>query len=185
MSPTLSEEPVGHENEKIATTDDMVPFYQLPPDGYNQYKQSGLDTLQRTPCRSRYMGVEVSQTEEPSDAKLDKTTTSSVVKRGSHLRRSIQSSIGKLIHGSERRNIPHSAQPTPVKLTTNANNDGASPITTNTRLKRRQSLTGLPPPSSTMSRRSSLGGKSDSSSTDKKAKTPPPMNSAAKAKRWL
>ncbi|VAH75433.1 unnamed protein product [Triticum turgidum subsp. durum] len=185
MSPTLSEEPVGHENEKIITTDDTVTFYQLPPDGYNQYKQSGLDTLQRTPCRSRYMGVEVRQTEEPSDAKLDKTTTSSVAKKGSHLRRSIQSSIGKLIHGSERRNTPHSAQATPAKITTNANNDGASPITTNARLKRRQSLTGLPPPSSTMSRRSSLGGKSDSSSSDRKAKTPPPMNSAAKAKRWL
>ncbi|KAM3329710.1 hypothetical protein ACQJBY_026632 [Aegilops geniculata] len=162
-SPTLSEEPVGHENEKIVTTDDTVTFYQLPPDGYNQYKQSGLDTLQSTPCRSRYMGVQVSQTEEPSDAKLDKTTTSSVAKRGSHLRRSIQSSIGKLIHGSERRNTPHSAQATPAKITTNANNDGASPITTNARLKRRQSLTGLPPPSTTMSRRSSLGGKSDSS----------------------
>uniref|UniRef100_A0A453EKY0 DUF4005 domain-containing protein n=1 Tax=Aegilops tauschii subsp. strangulata TaxID=200361 RepID=A0A453EKY0_AEGTS len=163
MSPTLSEEPVGHENEKIVTTDDMVTSYQLPPDGYSQYKQSGLDTLQRTPCRSRYMGVQVSQTEEPSDAKLDKTTTSSVAKRGSHLRRSIQSSIGKLIHGSERRNTPHSAQATPAKITTNANNDGASPITTNARLRRRQSLTGLPPPSTTMSRRSSLGGKSDSS----------------------
>ncbi|XP_044356310.1 kinesin-like protein KIN-14A isoform X2 [Triticum aestivum] len=185
MSPTLSEEPVGHENEKIVTTDDMVTSYQLPPDGYNQYKQSGLDTLQRTPCRSRYMGVQVSQTEEPSDAKLDKTTTSSVAKRGSHLRRSIQSSIGKLIHGSERRNTPHSAQATPAKITTNANNDGASPITTNARLRRRQSLTGLPPPSTTMSRRSSLGGKSDSSSSDRKAKTPPLMNSAAKAKRWL
>lgn len=61
------------------------------------------------------------------------------------------------------RNTPHSAQATPVKITTNANNDGTSPITTNARLRRRQSLTGLPPPSSTMSRRSSLGGKSDSS----------------------
>lgn len=104
MSPTLSEEPVRQENEKIVTTDDTVTFYQLPPDAYNQYKQPGLDTLQRTPCRSRYMSVDVSQTEESSEVKLDKiTSTSSVAKRGSHLRRSIQSSIGKLIHGSERK----------------------------------------------------------------------------------
>jgi kinesin family protein C2/C3 len=104
MSPTLSEQPVRQEEaEMLVPTDDVVTFYQLPPDAYNQYKQSGLDTLQRTPCRSRYMGAEVSQTDESAEAKLDKTTTSNVTKKGSHLRRSIQSSIGKLIHGSERR----------------------------------------------------------------------------------
>ncbi|CAM0880656.1 unnamed protein product [Alopecurus aequalis] len=172
---------VRQANEKIVPADDTITFYQLPPDDYNQYKQSGLDTLQRTPCRSRYMGAEVSRTDDSSEAKLDKVNTSNVTKKGSHLRRSIQSSIGKLIHGSERRNTPHSAQATPAKITSNTNYDGSSPMATNSRLMRRQSLTGLPPPS----RRSSLGGKSDSSSNDKRAKTPPPMNSAAKAKRWL
>ncbi|KAM0858996.1 hypothetical protein ACQ4PT_047517 [Festuca glaucescens] len=211
VSPKLSEQPVRQETEKFVPTDDVVTFYQLPPDAYNQYKQSGLDTPQRTPCRSRYMGVQVSQTDESSEAKLDKTTASNVTKKGSHLRRSIQSSIGKLIHGSERRNTPHSTQATPAKINTNTNYDGPSPISTDARLRRRQSSTGLPPPS----RRSSLGGMSDSSvqnsqsitcassqykplpfywlrrpeqhqcSNEKRAKTPPPMNSAAKAKRWL
>ncbi|KAM0851108.1 hypothetical protein ACQ4PT_052632 [Festuca glaucescens] len=181
VSPKLSEQPVRQETEKLVPTDDVVTFYQLPPDAYNQYKQSGLDTPQRTPCRSRYMGVEMSQAGESSEAKLDKTTTSNVTKKGSHLRRSIQSSIGKLIHGSERRNTPHSTQATPAKINTNTNYDDPSPIATDARLRRRQSSTGLPPPS----HRSSLGGKSDSSSNDKRAKTPPPLNSAAKAKRWL
>ena len=49
------------------------------------------------------MGAEVSRTDDSSEAKLDKINTSNVTKKGSHLRRSIQSSIGKLIHGSERR----------------------------------------------------------------------------------
>ncbi|PNT70241.1 kinesin-like protein KIN-14A [Brachypodium distachyon] len=212
VSPTLSEGLAREKNEKIITTDDVVTFHQLPPDAYNQSKQSGLDSLQRTPCGPRYMSVETSQTCEPSDAKLDKPTTSNVTKKGSHLRRSIQSSIGKLIHGSERRNSPHSVQATPAKTTTQTNYDGPSPVTANARLMRRQSLTGLPPPSS---RRTSLGGKSDLSvqnsqiiacaaseykplpfswvrwpdqhqcSSDKRAKTPPPMNSGAKAKRWL
>jgi len=174
-------QPVRQETEKLVPTDDVVTFYQLPPDAHNQYKQSGLDTPQRTPCSSRYMSGEVSQTDDSSDAKLDKITTSNVVKKGSHLRRSIQSSIGKLIHGSEKRNTPHSAQATPAKITSSINYDGPSPIATNSMLRRRQSSTGLPPPS----RRSSLGGKSDSSSNDKRAKTPPPVNSAAKVKRWL
>ena len=103
MARTLSEQTVSQENEKIVPTDDTVTFYQLPPGDYNQYTQSGLDTLQRTPCRSRYMGAEVSRTDDSSEAKLDKINTSNVTKKGSHLRRSIQSSIGKLIHGSERR----------------------------------------------------------------------------------
>uniref|UniRef100_A0ACD5VD97 Uncharacterized protein n=1 Tax=Avena sativa TaxID=4498 RepID=A0ACD5VD97_AVESA len=152
-------QPVRQETEKLVPTDDVVTFYQLPPDAHNQYKQSGLDTPQRTPCSSRYMSGEVSQTDDSSDAKLDKITTSNVVKKGSHLRRSIQSSIGKLIHGSEKRNTPHSAQATPAKITSSTNYDGPSPIATNSMLRRRQSSTGLPPPS----RRSSLGGKSDSS----------------------
>ena len=95
MSRTLSEQTVRQENEKIVPRDDTVTFYQLPPDDYNQYKHSGLDTLQRTPCRSRYMGAEVSRADDSSEAKLDKVNTSNVVKKGSHLRRSIQSSIGK------------------------------------------------------------------------------------------
>uniref|UniRef100_A0A0E0BZV2 Kinesin-like protein n=1 Tax=Oryza meridionalis TaxID=40149 RepID=A0A0E0BZV2_9ORYZ len=186
MSATSSEDPVREETEKIITTVDTVPFCGLHPDAYISSKQSGLDTLLRTPCRSRNLNLEVGQTDEPSSsAKLEKVTSSNAMKKGSHLRKSIQSSIGKLIHGSERRNVQHLGQATPAKIANSTNNDGPSPITADLRLRRRQSLTGLPPPPSTMSRRSSLGGKSDIGSDKRGAKTPPPVNSAAKAKRWL
>uniref|UniRef100_A0A0D9Y5Y6 Kinesin-like protein n=1 Tax=Oryza glumipatula TaxID=40148 RepID=A0A0D9Y5Y6_9ORYZ len=186
MSATSSEDPVREETEKIITTVDTVPFCALHPDAYISSKQSGLDTLLRTPCRSRNLNLEVGQTDEPSSsAKLEKMTSSNATKKGSHLRKSIQSSIGKLIHGSERRNVQHLGQATPAKIANSTNNDGPSSITPDLRLRRRQSLTGLPPPPSTMSRRSSLGGKSDIGSDKRGAKTPPPVNSAAKAKRWL
>ncbi|XP_040385069.1 kinesin-like protein KIN-14A [Oryza brachyantha] len=160
MSATLSEDPVREENEKIITVD-TVPFCGLPPDANTTSKQ-GLHTLLRTPCRSRNLNLEVGRTNEPSSsAKLEKMNLSNATKRGSHLRKSIQSSIGKLIHGSERRNVQHSGQVTPDKIASNANYDGPSAITADLRLRRRQSLTGLPPTPSSMSRRSSLGGKSD------------------------
>uniref|UniRef100_A0A0D9UYY7 Kinesin-like protein n=1 Tax=Leersia perrieri TaxID=77586 RepID=A0A0D9UYY7_9ORYZ len=188
MPAGFSEDPVRDETEKIITTVDTIPLCGLPTaaDAYISSKQSGLDTLLRTPCRSRNLNLEVSQTDEPfSAAKSEKMTMSNATKKGSHLRKSIQSSIGKLIHGSERRNVQHSGQATPAKMNSLTNCDGPSPITADLRLRRRQSLTGLPPPP-TMSRRSSLGGKSDISSNDKRgAKTPPPVNPAAKAKRWL
>ncbi|OEL20073.1 hypothetical protein BAE44_0018909, partial [Dichanthelium oligosanthes] len=119
-----------------------------------------------TPCRSRNMCTEVSHSDDPSStAKLEKVMTSTPTKKGSHLRKSIQSSIGRLIHGSERRNAQHSAQGTPAKITTNTCHDIAPPVTGDIRLRRRQSLTG---------------------SNDKRgAKTPPPVNSAAKVKRWV
>ncbi|KAL6850266.1 hypothetical protein ACP4OV_020893 [Aristida adscensionis] len=216
MSAAFQKDPVQEENEKIISTVDTVEFYQLPRHAYNNLsKQSGFNTPERTTCRSRNTGTEMSGPDHPSTtAKLEKTMPSTATKKGSHLRKSIQSSIGRLIHGSERRNVQHSAQGTPAKNVMNTCHDIASPAITDSRLRRRQSLAGLPPPQSTMSRRSSLGGKSDISirnsqtsecaasrykplpfswipwpeqgSNDKRgAKTPPPVNSAAKAKRWL
>lgn len=44
---------------------------------------------------------------------------------------------------------------------TNTCHDIAPPVTADIRLRRRQSLTGIPPTASTMSRRSSLGGRLD------------------------
>ncbi|KAG8052768.1 hypothetical protein GUJ93_ZPchr0001g30021 [Zizania palustris] len=158
MSATFSEDPAREENEKIITVD-TIAFCGPPPDAYISSKQSGLDTLLRTPCRSRNLSVEVHRTDEPS-AKLEKMTLSNATKKGSHLRKSIRNSIGKLIHGSERRNAQHSGQATPVKIASSTNYDDPSPITTDLRSRRRQSLTGLPPAPTTMSHRSSLGGKS-------------------------
>ncbi|GJN38268.1 hypothetical protein PR202_gb27296 [Eleusine coracana subsp. coracana] len=215
MSETFTEDHITEENKKIISTVDTVEFHQLPADTYTGlYKQSGLNTPARTPCRIRDMSTEVSHTDDPcSTAKLEKVRTSNTMKKGSHLRKSIQSSIGKLIHGSEKRNVQHSVQETPAKTAVNACTNIPSPSISELRL-RRQSLTGLPPPPSTMSRRSSLGGKSDISirnrqtsacaaskykpmpfswipwpeqgSNDKRGpKTPPPVNSTAKLKRWL
>ncbi|TVU23081.1 hypothetical protein EJB05_32817 [Eragrostis curvula] len=186
MSETFPEDLIIEENEKIISTVDTVEFHQLPVDAYTSlYKQSGLNTSERTPCRSRNMSTEGSRDDPCTTAKLEKVMTSNTVKKGSHLRKSIQSSLGRLIHGSERRNVQHSVLGTPAK-TENTSTDIASPVTSELRLRRRQSLTGLPPPPSTMSRRSSLGGKSDINSNYKRGpKTPPPVNSTAKVKRWL
>ncbi|KAJ1282383.1 hypothetical protein BS78_03G047600 [Paspalum vaginatum] len=218
VSAKFNEDPVREENEKIICTVDTVEFCQLPSDAYNLLKQSGLNTPEGTPCRPRNMCSEASCGDDPSStAKLEKNMTSTATKKGyhSHLRKSIQSSIGRLIHGTERRNVQHSAQGTPAKITTSMCHDMTPAVTSDIRLRRRQSLTGVPPLPATMSRRSSLGGKSDISigysqttsacaaskykplpfswipwpeqgSNDKRGpKTPPPMNSAAKAKRWL
>ncbi|CAO2161764.1 unnamed protein product [Urochloa humidicola] len=184
---TFAEDPVREEAEKIICTVDTVEFCQLPPVAYDLLKQSGLNPPEGTPCRSRNMCTEASHSDDPSStAESEKVTTSTAMKKGSHLRKSIQSSIGRLIHGTERRNAQNSAQGTPSKIITKTCHDIVPPITADIRLRRRQSLTGIPPTASTMSRRSSLGGKSDISSNDKRdAKTPPPLNSAAKAKRWL
>ncbi|WVZ72497.1 hypothetical protein U9M48_020946 [Paspalum notatum var. saurae] len=164
VSAKFNEDPVREENEKIICTVDTVEFCQLPSDAYNLLKQSGLNTPEGTPCRSRNMCSEASCGDDSSSTvKLKKNMTSTATKKGSHshLRKSIQSSIGRLIHGTERRNVQHSAQGTPAKITTSMCHDMTPAVTSDIRLRRRQSLTGIPPPPTTMSRRSSLGGKSD------------------------
>ncbi|KAF8643741.1 hypothetical protein HU200_066808 [Digitaria exilis] len=212
MSMPSTEDPVR--DEKIICTVDTVEFCQLPPDAYDRLKQSGLNIPEGTPHRSRNMCTEASGGDNPSStAKLEKLMTSTAAKKGAHLRKSIQSGIGRLIHGTERRNPQNSAQGT--KIMTNTCHDIAPPVTADIRLRRRQSLTGIPPTASTMSRRSSLGGRLDIStrntqttsacaasmhkplpfswipwpkqgSNDKRGvKTPPPVNSTAKAKRWV
>ncbi|CAO2186393.1 unnamed protein product [Urochloa humidicola] len=187
MPATFAEDPVGEEAKKIICRVDTVEFCQLPSVAYDLLKQSGLNPPEGTPRRSRNMCTEASHSDDPSStAESEKVTTSTATKKGSHLRKSIQSSIGRLIHGTERRNAQNSAQGTPSKIITKTCHDIVPPTTADIRLRRRQSLTGIPPTASTMSRRSSLGGKLDISSNDKRdAKTPPPLNSAAKAKRWL
>ncbi|OVA20862.1 Calponin homology domain [Macleaya cordata] len=114
---------------------------------------------------------------------------STTSRKGSQIRKSLQT-IGKLINGSERRN----QQKQCIKETESSNNgngnvnDGKSPLTSNGRPLRRQSLTGGQV--SGVSRRSSLGGKSttDSYSNDtrRNARTPPPVHlSDQMTKRWL
>ncbi|WVZ73594.1 hypothetical protein U9M48_021880, partial [Paspalum notatum var. saurae] len=149
MSAKFNEDPVREENEKIICTVDT-----LPSDAYNILKQSGLNTPEGTPCRSRNMCTEANHGDDTSTAKSDKNMTSTAMKKvsHSHLRKSIQSSIGRLIHGTER-SIQHKGLQLKSQQT--------SQVTADIRLRRRQSLTGIPPPPSTVSCRSSLGGKSD------------------------
>lgn len=97
-----TEDPVR--DEKIICTVDTVEFCQLPPDAYDRLKQSGLNIPEGTPHRSRNMCTEASGGDNPSStAKLEKLMTSTAAKKGAHLRKSIQSGIGRLIHGTERR----------------------------------------------------------------------------------
>lgn len=104
MSATCAEDPVREENEKIICTVDTVEFRQLDPDAYNLLKRSGLNTPEGTPCRSRNMCTETGCGDDPSSTvKSDKIMTGTAAKKGSHLRKSIQSSIGRLIHGTEKR----------------------------------------------------------------------------------
>ncbi|CAL4952651.1 unnamed protein product [Urochloa decumbens] len=130
MPATFAEDPVREEGDKIICTLDTVEFCQLPPDAYDLLKQSGLKTPEGTPRRSRNMCTEVSHSDDPSStAKQEKVTTSTATKKGSHLRKSIQSSIGRLIHGTERRIAQNSAQGTPSKIITKTCHDIVPPIT--------------------------------------------------------
>ncbi|XP_022873467.1 kinesin-like protein KIN-14L isoform X2 [Olea europaea var. sylvestris] len=96
--------------------------------------------------------------------------------KGSQIRKSLRS-IGKLINGSEKRN---QQKPTEALTPFNGNStmhDMKSPIHSNARALRRQSLTGVQP-----SRRSSLGDGNES----RNVKTPPPVRASAKlTKRWV
>ena len=102
--PETCAEDLVREEEKIICTVDTVEFCQLQPEAYNLLKQSGLNTPEAAPCRSRNLCTEASCGDAPSSTtKLEKIMTGTAVKKGSHLRKSIQSSIGRLIHGTERR----------------------------------------------------------------------------------
>lgn len=104
MSAAFAEDPVREEDEKIICTVDTVEFCQLPSDAFDLLKQSGLNTPEG---RSRNVWTEASHGDDiSSTAKLEKVMTNTATKKGSHLRKSIQSSIGRLIHGTERRCAP-------------------------------------------------------------------------------
>ncbi|CAA0812766.1 P-loop nucleoside triphosphate hydrolases superfamily protein with CH (Calponin Homology) domain [Striga hermonthica] len=103
-------------------------------------------------------------------------------KKGSQLKKSLRT-IGKLINGSEKRN-----QQKPTEITLPGGSVGPkSPISTNARAVRRQSLTGVQQPTS---RRSSLGGVSTDSYDNgnrNAGTTPPPQVRASTklTKRWI
>ncbi|XP_058077418.1 kinesin-like protein KIN-14L [Magnolia sinica] len=151
---------------------------------------------QRTKTESRMrIPLQLPKTPElPSSRKLDPNATenepgvgsksqlsnSSTSRKGSQIRKSLQT-IGKLINGSERRNRQDPLETcSPIYSKSNINDGKAA----NTRLLRRQSLTG----GLDSSRRSSLGGKSTDSCPNgvRNATTPPPvLPSTGATKRWL
>ncbi|KAJ4978704.1 hypothetical protein NE237_009484 [Protea cynaroides] len=146
--------------------------------------------LPKTPerqIRARYEG----QIAPPRDLGLCNKSTPSLVgnasKKGSQIKKSLQN-IGKLIQGSDKRNLVH-------KMETQSSNHGMSnitggksPLLSREMGTRRQSLTGGQTLGLEKSRRSSLGGRSagcDSNET-RNARTPPPVHSPSyMAKRWF
>lgn len=104
--------------------------------------------------------------------------------KGSQIRKSLRSTIGKLINGSDKRVQPSSAE---AKSPIVVENSISTPLTANARAIRRQSLTGIQSVPE-RSRRSSLGGKPVDSFADqnRNSQTPPSVqNSAKSAKRWM
>lgn len=103
--------------------------------------------------------------------------------KGSQIRKSLRT-IGKLINASEKRNQQKSTAATTPFNGTSIMHDPKSPTSSNARVLRRQSLTGIQPPD----RRSSIGGiPTDSYGNESRnAKTPPQVRASAKlTKRWL
>ncbi|KAK8594154.1 hypothetical protein V6N13_125963 [Hibiscus sabdariffa] len=106
--------------------------------------------------------------------------------KASQIRKSLRTTIGKLISGSEKRNLQNTLEVKPP--VTRDINDLKSPVMAHAKAARRESLTGVQ--TSDRSRRSSLGGKPIESSTpmsnNRNAKTPPPVHPSTKTtKRWL
>ncbi|XWS59100.1 hypothetical protein CRYUN_Cryun08bG0093000 [Craigia yunnanensis] len=154
----------------------------------------------KTDCRTQIPKLQLPNTPEPQVlARNDiQNVTQSVLStesrtengKGSQIRKSLRTTIGKLISGSEKRNLQNSLElKSPISGEGNVN-DLKSPVTTNARAMRRQSLTGVQTSGSDRSRRSSLGGKPIDSSTtmsnNRNAKTPPPVHPSTKTtKRWM
>ncbi|XP_062117757.1 kinesin-like protein KIN-14L [Humulus lupulus] len=107
--------------------------------------------------------------------------------KGSQIRKSLRTTIGKLINGSEKRSqqILMETQLN-TKVASNVN-DGKSPATTNGKTLRRQSLTGVLNLGG--NRRSSLGENTADNNNvkdNRNAKTPPPVRQSNKfGKRWV
>ncbi|GMJ02366.1 hypothetical protein like AT3G10310 [Hibiscus trionum] len=150
----------------------------------------------KTDCRTKIPRLQLPNTPEPKvHARNDiQNVTQSVISteprtangKGSQIRKSLRTTIGKLISGSEKRNLQNTLEvKSPV---TRDISDLKSPVMAHAKVARRESLTGVQ--TSDRSRRSSLGGKPIESSTpmsnNRNAKTPPPVHPSTKTtKRWL
>ncbi|KAE8734380.1 Kinesin heavy chain, putative isoform 4 [Hibiscus syriacus] len=150
----------------------------------------------KTDCRTKIPRLQLPNTPEPKvHARNDiqnamqsvlSTEPRTASGKGSQIRKSLHTTIGKLISGSEKRNLQNTLEvKSPI---TRDINDLKSPVMAHAKAARRESLTGVQ--TAYRSRRSSLGGKPIESSTptsnNRNAKTPPPVNPSTKTtKRWL
>ncbi|XVF56174.1 hypothetical protein PTKIN_Ptkin06aG0096400 [Pterospermum kingtungense] len=154
----------------------------------------------KTDCRTQISRLQLPKTPEPqiiarndiqnSMQSVLSTESQKTNGKKSQIRKSLRTTIGKLISGPEKRNLQNTLElKSPIRGECNVN-DLKSPVTANARAVRRQSLTGVQTSGSDRSRRSSLGGKPIQSSTTMKhngnATTPPPVHpSTNTTKRWL
>ncbi|XP_043723345.1 kinesin-like protein KIN-14L [Telopea speciosissima] len=164
------------QSQTLATDSRMrIPHLQLPKTPEPQIR--ARNEVQIVPQRD--LGL--------SNKSHTPSLNSSTSKKGSQIKKSLQN-IGKLIHGSEKRNVLYKMETqSPIHGMKNIN-DGKSPLISSARAMRRQSLTGGQTLGMEKSRRSSLGGKSGGchSNETRNARTPPPANSPTyMAKRWL
>ncbi|KAG1371096.1 Kinesin-like protein KIN-14A [Cocos nucifera] len=103
-----------------------------------------LDEIVTTPDETSFVTKSQSRSSTinaSSKGSHSRSSTINASSKGSHIRKSLQS-IGKYIHGSERRNIQCQSK-TPSKFAESNNFDVKSPMTADARLRRRQSLTNV------------------------------------------
>ncbi|MBA0824025.1 hypothetical protein Goarm_020712 [Gossypium armourianum] len=156
----------------------------------------------KTDCRTQIPRLELPSTPEPkvytrNDIQNLMQTVISTESRtangkGSQVRKSLRTTIGKLISGSEKRNLQKTLElKSPVRGVGNVHDLKSPPVTAHAKAARRESLTGVQTSGSNRSRRSSLGGKpielSTPMSNNRNARTPPPVHpsSAKTTTRWL
>ncbi|KAG4163535.1 hypothetical protein ERO13_D01G177200v2 [Gossypium hirsutum] len=156
----------------------------------------------KTDCRTQIPRLELPSTPEPkvytrNDIQNLMQTVISTESRtangkGSQVRKSLRTTIGKLISGSEKRNLQKTLElKSPVRGVGNVHDLKSPPVMAHAKAARRESLTGVQTSGSNRSRRSSLGEKpielSTPMSNNRNARTPPPVHpsSAKTTKRWL
>ncbi|XP_042408156.1 kinesin-like protein KIN-14A isoform X2 [Zingiber officinale] len=141
--------------------------------------EGGSRIEQRSPDRARKFDVITTPTRTSI---INRSFNKVSISKGSHLRKSLQT-IGRLINVSEKRNNMCPTETPTSKFVKKTNFDEKTPITSDAKLRRRQSLTTIETLGSSVSRRTSIGGKSiDSTSRNlQNMRTPPSACPSAKA----
>ncbi|XP_042398268.1 kinesin-like protein KIN-14A isoform X2 [Zingiber officinale] len=141
--------------------------------------EGGSRIEQRSPDRARKFDVITTPTRTSI---INRSFNKVSISKGSHLRKSLQT-IGRLINVSEKRNNMCPTETPTSKFVKKTNFDEKTPIISDAKLRRRQSLTTIETLGSSVSRRTSIGGKSiDSTSRNlQNMRTPPSACPSAKA----